>query len=85
MTGGHSSYQTTVITYQAVGVDDCLCVVGLMSQSDGLMQIAICCLQLIPHHTELRTTMIEIPLGIGKCIACFCTLTLILLNFIMSS
>lgn len=41
--------------YQAVGVDDGLVVVGLMSQSDGLMEETRRCLQLPPVNHQLHT------------------------------
>ena len=49
---GHSSRGQSV--YQAVGVDDGLVVVSLMSQNDGLMEETRSCLQLSTMHTELR-------------------------------
>lgn len=50
--------------YQAVGVDDGLVVVGLMSQSDGLMEETRRCLQLpsVNHqlHTDTHFTLTKI-------------------------
>ena len=40
--------------YQTVGVDDGPVVVGLMSQSDGLVKETGGCLQLTPRQTQLR-------------------------------
>lgn len=40
--------------YQAVGVDDSLCIVSLVGQRDGLVEESIGSMQLPPHHTELE-------------------------------
>lgn len=41
--------------YHVVGVYDGLCVVGLVSQSDGQVQNLVRCHQLPPHDTQLKS------------------------------
>lgn len=51
-----SSRRSEVRCYQAVGVDDGLVVVRLMSENNGLMEEPRGGLQLTPMHAELRHT-----------------------------
>lgn len=61
------SRRSEVRCYQAVGVDDGLVVVRLMSENNGLMEEPRGGLQLTPMHAELRHTELSVLLLSHRC------------------